>query len=319
MYGFKKIVLSRKGFDYEAGGGYSPFDPETGKYIVLPIPVNEEEVKISNPLKFEDIKIKSNYLPGYDASNLKELIKALGRRPLIKEKESDYAHFDPWLGSCPWLDENSDHHIGALGQVGIPQKHLDKQGVYEESLFLFFSRFVPIKNRQNKLDINIDAKNLKGGVYFIYGWLRVGKVIKEFANIYDEDLKLRHPHATEEYFDKCKDKNNTIYIAKKFLFDNSTRFPGCGYFPKLSGKLLLTANNHDQKPNKWMASRWELPGFFYKQQPPTYFSKNKEAWFIKPDGRTCVVKAPARGQEFVFEESEGFCSWFEQLLREIHQ
>ena len=35
---FNRVVLSRKGFDSTSGGGYSPFDPKTGRYILLPIP-----------------------------------------------------------------------------------------------------------------------------------------------------------------------------------------------------------------------------------------------------------------------------------------
>lgn len=38
----EKLILSRKGFDSASGNGYSPFDPKTGKFIVLPIPEDEE-------------------------------------------------------------------------------------------------------------------------------------------------------------------------------------------------------------------------------------------------------------------------------------
>lgn len=124
MYGFKKIILSRKGFDSSAGGDCSLFDPKTRKYIVLPIPADKEEVERSNRLKFEDIKIMSNYLPECDVSNLRELMDATERwEPIIKRKgkpveKSEHAHFDPWLGHCPWLGEKSNRSIGAFGQVG---------------------------------------------------------------------------------------------------------------------------------------------------------------------------------------------------------
>ncbi len=138
MHKFGKVVLSRKGFDSIAGGDYSPFDPDTGKYVVLPIPVDDKERAISYSLKYEDIRIQSDCLPGYSETNLKSLMKAMGKKATIKRIESEYAHFDPWLVNCPWLEGDSKHPIGAFGQVDRPQTYLHKQGVGEGSLFLFW-------------------------------------------------------------------------------------------------------------------------------------------------------------------------------------
>ena len=51
MCEFNTIILSRKGFDSSAGGGFSPFDTETRKYILLPIP-EEDEMAIKDTEKF---------------------------------------------------------------------------------------------------------------------------------------------------------------------------------------------------------------------------------------------------------------------------
>ncbi|MGA8849828.1 MAG: hypothetical protein WB564_08435 [Dehalococcoidia bacterium] len=331
MYGVKKIILSRKGFDSSSGGDYSPFDLATGKYIVLPIPQDEDEVKISNRQKFEEIKIKSNYFKEYNASNLKELIERVTKKgkAMIKKNRLDYAHFDPWLGHCPWLEEESNHSIGVFGQVDGAQTHLRNQEVEEGSLFLFFSRFKPTGDaRENKLGINISAKHLKEGLYFIYGWLRVGwKPIQKFEEIDNidilnakekEELRSHHPHATPEYFQNCKGKNNTIYIAHKYLLDNSTKFPGCSYFPVLSDKLLLTATDSDQSSDQsqmpnWLASRWKLPpGFSY--QTCCSVLKNPAKWKT-----TNIVETSWHWQEAVFKESEEFSDWFKGLLEGMHK
>jgi hypothetical protein len=173
MHKFGKVVLSRKGFDSAAGGGYSPFDPQTGKYVVLPIPIAEKERDI-NSLKYEDILIRNDCLPGYCETNLKSLMQAMGKKAIIKDKESEYAHFDPWLGPCPWLAGDSNHTIGAFGQVDRAQAHLKNQGVDKGSLFLFFSRFKSIdKNKENKIVPGISRENLNEGLYFIYGWVTI--------------------------------------------------------------------------------------------------------------------------------------------------
>jgi len=331
MCGFGKIILSRKGFDSSAGGDYSPFDPATGKYIVLPIPMSKEECRISNSLRFEEVKIKKGYFKECNASNLEELVKMVTtkRKAIITRykksvEESEYAHFDPWLGRCPWLAAESNHSIGAFGQVDKTQTHLSKLGIGEGSLFLFFSRFKPIDNtRENTIVPDINYKHLKAGIYFIYGWLRVREVIKSFEEIHnkldekeEKELRSRHPHATPKYFENCQGKNNTIYIAHKYLLDNSNEFEGCGYFPKLTKNLLLTATDSDQGPN-WIPSRWKLPGFFYGHRP-SCMDTPKRGW-EKANGDSCYVTIPPRGQEFVFHESEEFCHWLDKLLREIHK
>jgi len=309
MYSFKNIVLSRKSFDSASGYGYSPFDPATGKYITIPIPGGKSEQTVANRTRYEDIKIKPNYLPGIYATNLKELIflDLLGfSNRTKKEVSNNFAHVDPWLGPCPWLIDKSNHHLGAFGQVNAAQGHLAKNTVGEGSLFLFFSRFTPIRGRENRIGVPIEPKK---GAYFLYGWLKVGRIAKSFADIRDKVLESRHPHATEAYFNKHK--NNTIYISDRFL-SGECGIPGCGYFPRLAKKLLLTSEHHYKTP-----TMWELPSFFYElDHRPTYLKKESR-WQLEDGKAKCLVTIPARGQEFVFKNSHSFCVWFNLLLEEI--
>ena len=97
MHKFGKVVLSRKGFDSSAGEDYSPFDPQTGRYIVLPIPMKGDERDISYSLKYEDIHLQGNHLDGYPETNLKSLMKAMGKTATIEGKEYEYALSIPGL------------------------------------------------------------------------------------------------------------------------------------------------------------------------------------------------------------------------------
>lgn len=337
MSKFNKVILSRKGFDSSNGGNYSLFD-DTGKYIVLPIPENRKGMEISNTRKYEDTKTKPEYLQGCTVSNLKELVdKEIGKWPPVirgdgkPDEQSEFAHFDPWLGHCPWLSEESDHQVGAFGQVGTSQRHLEGKRVSEGSLFLFFSRFKPIHSaRMNELDcIDISPRHLKEGIYVIYAWLKVAEVIKEFAQIDNSklltegekvELKKYHPHATSRYFHESK--TNAIYIASKYLFDDSSEYLGCGYFPRLTKPLLLTATDSAQEScsGHWLAPRWELPALFHANKP-TYFTKDETKWIWNTNNGKYMVDSPARGrgQEFVFNSTDDFDQWFETLLEEIHK
>ncbi len=341
MHRFGKVVLSRKGFDSSTGGSYSPFDPETGKYVVLPIPMGKKELDISNPLKYEGIRIRSDCLPGYCETNLKSLMEKLKKKATITVKdeitgkdtkeESEYAHFDPWLVDCPWLDcpwleGDSNHQIGAFGQIGMAQAHLDNDThkVGKGSLFLIFSRFQPIKhmgqNRENKIVPDISRENLNKGLYFIYGWLKVKEIIQEWdmlrSNTNLSSRLSRHPHATQAYFDTedpvVRKKNNTIYIADELLFPDNT-IPGCGYFPELNEDLLLTAPVQPQVLGNWIPSRWGLKGFF----------KENCRSVLKDRGQTrdgsWLVDTNWRWQEAVFDfgESEDFYPWFCKLLKHV--
>lgn len=262
-----------------------------------------------NRTVYEDIEIEPDYLPGIDAKNLRELACHESTRYSQKTRDTisrEYAHFDPWLGHCPWLRKNSDHRLGAFGQVGSPQGVLRNCDVGKGSLFLFFSRSKPVDgNRESKFNnIDISRDHLEEGVAFIYGWFKVGEVIDKYDDIYSKlsemdarELVQRHPHATKEYFDDPRStyKNNTIYIADKYLFYNSVEYRGCGYFPKLSENLLLSATESAQKPfHHWLPSLWKMP--------PGLSCRNSLI-YLKDWLDDNLMQHRTFGQEFVFNSS----------------
>lgn len=301
---FTKIVLSRKGLDSGSGYGYSRFDPETGRYIWVPIPMTTEEQSLPNSTRYEDVQIRPDYLPGIHATNLRELIEVeeLGYSRKTKEVARNCAHVDPWLGPCPWLADASNHPVGAFGQSDKAQKHLGNRSVGEGSLFLFYSRFVPIIRGENRMGIPAYKK----GAYFLYGWLKVGEVADCISKIGNETLKQRHPHATDAHFSTYP--NTRIYLPARLLSDTS-RIEGCGYFPTLCKELLLSSPEHDHLHTP---SVWKLPAFFGLTKP-TYIRERR--WVPTDGGAAYFVWTKGRGQEFVFDSSPEFAKWFSDIVK----
>lgn len=81
-----KLVLSRKGFDSGSGGCFSPYNHETGKYILFPIP--EKVNSYSNNIRYSDIIVKDEYLSGLKGSNLSEIYKGLKRTDRLKLRKN---------------------------------------------------------------------------------------------------------------------------------------------------------------------------------------------------------------------------------------
>ncbi len=304
-----KLIFSRKGFDSSSGYGYSPYDPATGKYILLPIPEGE---KAFNPHSYENLKLHAEYLEGIKAENLQRLVE----NPLLsfsrKSREivgSSYAHYDPILGKPPWLLNGPE--FGVFGQTGGAAGHLWNNNVKEGSVFLFFTRFKPIKNRVHPLD---PRGGWSDGAYYIYGWLKAGKVItgKNKEELPDE-VKQQHPHGAEENF--IKSSNNTLYLASDRLFPDRD-IPGSGYFPRLDDRLLLSSPLHKNKP-----SVWQLPAFFHEAcYQPTYLEEKeneKRKWLENTENPGMYyVQSPARGQEYVAPLENKSEDWLRSLFND---
>lgn len=295
-----KLVLSRKGFDSESGGSFSPYDHVTGRYIWLPIP--EKEKDYSNRIRYSDILVKHEYINGLKGTNLSEVYKSLKRKDQIKLRKNEYAsiddkkifaHFDPMLGMPPWMQESERCIIGkGFGQSNA-SRHLEKQSVKEGSIFLFFGGFQSV----------VDAK-ISG--HFIYGWLKVKKRIEtyeECKEILDTNNLHYHPHITKAAFEVALEKGqkNFIFIPDEWLFED-LNIPGYGYFMTLNDDLLLSESKVSN------ISIWKLPEFFYKNL--TYVLSN--TWKKTRDG-FCTVET-RRGQEFVHELSEKGKDWLRELF-----
>lgn len=303
----EKLILSRKGFDSASGNGYSPFDPKTGKFIVLPIPEDEEKDAL---YKYNELSLVSQFFEGINAKNLQELINHpkmyFGKNTKIEVRNRS-AHYDPILGRCPWLTNGPE--FGAFGQSEAAAGHLRNNQVQEGSIFLFFSRFTPIKYRVHPLD-PIGAWTQ--GAYFIYGWLKVNKVItKVNQSELPIEIRDRHPHGSD--YDFINRDNNTIFLAAEKLFEDMD-IPGSGYFPKLTSDLLLSSELHKNQP-----SIWKLPSFFNTDDyRPTYLNVEENIsnrWLNCPDNSNyCYVQSAGRGQEYVSNLKDKSLEWLRSLF-----
>ncbi|WP_444685405.1 Nmad3 family putative nucleotide modification protein [Alkalicoccus luteus] len=296
----ENLIFSRKGFDSSAGYGYSPYDPETGKYVVLPIPETEKR----EAFRYRDLTLSSDALPGLNASSMYELIQhpALRYSSRAKAASEGKAHYDPVLGKPEWLDAGPD--FGVFGQSGAAAGHLHGHETGKGSLFLFFSRFKPLPARLHKLD---PEAGWTEGVYFLYGWLRVGDVWTLPEQV-PEEVRRFHPHGTAEAFRK---KNNTLYAAAAELFPGSG-IPGSGYFPRLKPELQLSSSLHKNRPGIW-----RLPALFYEEAyRPTYLQK-EENW-LQASKSDYYVQSSARGQEYISKLDSQSRDWVEQLFRSAY-
>jgi len=304
LFELGKLILSRKGFDSDSGYGYSPYDPETGKYIVIPIPEDEIEGRTT---RYKDLKLKRNHFENISAENMHDLIYADSLKYSLKTKsvvKNSFAHFDPMLGECPWLKNMP--MVGAFGQSEAAAGHLKGKKVGKGSIFLFYSRFVPINGGLHPLD---PSASWNKGVYYIYGWLKVAKVIENYFDLPEDVINANHPHSTESDFKSRK--NNTIYLAAEKLFDD-LNIPGCGYFPRLVDRQRLSSELHKNIP-----SIWRLPAFFYEDRyRPTYLNKRetaKDRWLLFDD-ETCFVQTTGRGQEYITNLDEVGLKWIRNFF-----
>ncbi|PYZ96726.1 hypothetical protein CR205_13625 [Alteribacter lacisalsi] len=307
-----KLILSRKGFDSSAGHGYSPYDPETGRYIVLPIP---EMSGRKGGYTYSQLPLKPGYMNGETkAGNLRELI----HDPVLNysKKTRDVvdkhpAHYDPVTGRPPWDPSGPDY--GAFGQSDAAAGHLRNHNVREGSVFLFFSRFKPVSQHLHPLDPRLAWND---GAYFLYGWLKVGKVYT--ASNQDElpeEIRRTHPHGSQSDFENRQ--NNIIFTASDRLFEDS-EIPGTGMFPKLTDELLLSSEAHRSRP-----TIWKLPSFFQEERYcPTYLNAPKtlkDRWFHCTDDQNyCYVQSTARGQEYVSPLEGKSEVWLRELFQKVN-
>lgn len=284
-----KIILSRKGFDSEAGGYPSPLFIDDKYHVSLPIPEDINGNAIDTGITYNDIYFK-------EGETYAEVMDSLG----IKGFENRYVHLDPDL-NCNTMKSRANGWRGIFGQCSTSQAHLSNQKFEKGDLFLFFGWFKEVKkfNGQYKF-VNKTDKQI------IWGYLQVGEIetISEKKN-YDE-WKLSHPH----YYDKNRRKN-TAYIAnEKLSFNNSLL--GYGWL-NYSDDLVLTC---DGQPNR---SLWKLPKYFH----PSYNTKmtfhekltspkGSPIWQLTND--YCLLQTVGRGQEFVISGNTEIEEWTKKLI-----
>jgi Nucleotide modification associated domain 3 len=231
-------------------------------------------------------------------SNLQEVYYSLKGKDRIKLRKSEYvsiynkdlfAHFDPMLGVPPWMEVSDNCIVGkGFGQFNAAPQ-LERQGVGEGSIFLFFGGFQSTSN-----------KKISG--HYIYGWMKVKKRIDTFeecSEVVDEYNLHHHPHITKAAFER--NKKNYIYVPDEWLFED-LKIPGCGYFTTLNDHLLLSERKESN------TATWKLRDFFYNNLTQVH----QKTWLKSEDGY-CTVKTGI-GQEFITDLSKDGEQWLRELF-----
>ncbi len=271
-----KVILSRKGFDSENGGCPSPILPD-GQMVSMPIPYRGDNCRFDE-LRFPDGR---DYLAAVED---------------LRAKEADVfeCHLDP--------DIRKDARVSvpagwkpAFGQVNSAEGHLEKQGVKEGDLFLFFGLFRKTEYRNGKLSFVKGS----GKIHAIYGWLQIGQMLRgtQVRNL------PWHPHSDDGHIYRANGKltNNTIYVAsdRLKLDGKETGWPGAGVFPYAEKRVLTT-------PGASQFSRWKLTGPFGKVPLSYHYDPTRVH-----DG---YFQSVAKGQEFVFDENPLVTEWIMSLF-----
>jgi hypothetical protein len=221
-----KVILSRKGFDSEFGGGPSPIMPD-GRLISLPIPSQGETVG------YRDLKVDQRTYAG--------LMEELRYTDL----KNGTCHVDPDL-SPGILDRQTDW-VPLFGQVGAAEGHLRNQQVGPGDLFLFFGWFR--RTVETDEGLRFDPADPIGR-HVIYGYMEVGDKVDVTAETVLPEWMTYHPHCHPTRRSRT---NNVIYIASRCLSWN-VALPGGGCL-EYRDALVLTANGQTR-------SRWALPDCF---------------------------------------------------------
>lgn len=222
----KRIILSRKGFDSSTGKTPSRASPifEDGSIFSIPVQINN-----TDPDAYGNVE--------YGGINAYEAIKytyknAKSGSPYNKE---DRCHFDPNLSILP----------GVFGQQGSDQGELEKCGISEGDLFLFFGWFQTYGDDQTKIN-----------AHHLFGWLQVDKIIKGTIQIreYCHAMKIQHPHAKGDW------KQNTLYVSSNDLKTDHgvLKGKGAGFFKTTDKQLILSRNLAERK------SLWQFPEEYFR-------------------------------------------------------
>lgn len=281
-----KLILSRKGFDSQAGGVASPIFPD-GRMVSLPIPSGQDSVRYAD-IRFGD-------------TNLGDIAAALTGRSIFHRA---HAHHDPDLTAAS-RPRHPDWRP-ALGQVGAAQRHLENQGIDIGSLFLFFGW-----HREVEPDGHGSWRHRRGApdLHVLFGWLQVGEILPLGTD--PDAIRASHSQfADHPHFEGLWDASNTVYLASDRLIIDGLDMgvPGAGTFQHFHPGLTLT------KPG---ATRglWSLPGWFHPDAGATLSYHTDPARWTRDDNR-CHLRTVGRGQEFVIDapNSRLLIDWLQSLL-----
>ncbi len=271
-----KIILSRKGFDSEAGGYASPIMPN-GELQSMPIPsLNSNTTYDSVTSRYKNMSLCDIMRQLYPA------VKRDGERVRITKRMT--CHLDPDL------DKNAvprDYGWrGGFGQINAAETVLENEGVESGDLFLFFGWFKHCYEDEFG-ELYLEKGN---GQHVLFGYLQIDRRIHTAKDKVPSYL-INHPHA--EY---AVPGNNAIYLARKKCTWNE-QTPGYGLF-KYDEELVLTKKGMSR-------SRWDLPACF-KNASISYH--NKSSW------KNGYFQSVCRGQEFVIQDNPEVADWAINLI-----
>ena len=209
----RKLILSRKGFDTGSGGCPSPIFPD-GTMFSLPIPSRDKEA--FDDLQHGDVDIAS-VVTGITNGRI---------------RRRDPVHLDPDLRFDAYRRRKDrpswQQWRGILGQAGIAQSHLAKQGVGSGDIFLFFGLYRQVEETTQGWRFVRGAPEL----HVLWGWLQVD-LKHRVTDLGPNDLPWarHHPHL----FSKYRDDRNTVYAAAAKLElgndDDGREIAGWGSVP----------------------------------------------------------------------------------------
>lgn len=280
-----KVILSRKGFDAEAGGCASPIF-EDGSFLSLPIP-DERFSRVS----FSDI--------GRD-KRVGTLVQDLTCRWKEPVKESHRVHLDPDLR----IDSRSRKRgwRPMFGQSDAAQRHLHKMNVMEGDIFLFFGWFRRVEQHDGRFRYQPSAPD----IHMLFGWLKVGEIWRQIREVWrdskDKELDIPewaqdHPHASADW------SGNTIYVAQ------SDTGHAAGTFRSATDELILTRKGDTR-------SRWCLPKWFHPSRRKSTLSYHSNLGRWDQDKNHAYLQSVGRGQEFVLDTKDypEAVDWAEGLM-----
>lgn len=265
-----KLVLSRKGFDSQAGGCPSPIFP-SGDFYSLPIPGGGTK-------RYEEISLGEHRL-GAVVNDLTN-----GRI-----KPTCWAHLDPDLyrGSI----QRKPYWRPAFGQSGAAESHLRKMGVGEGDLFLFFGWFKRVEFVAGRYRYVRGAPD----VHVLFGWLQVEKRICTDSPCNIPGWASDHPH----YAWVLVEPLNSLYLSTERLELPGLKLntPGAGAFTTYRDMLCLTA------PGR-LRTVWRLRSWFYPKGKSSALSYHGDISRWTSDGHHALLQSVGRGQEFVLDCDE---------------
>lgn len=328
-----KVIFSRKGFDSSYGGYPSPILPDNS-LISIPIPSMRFLQKKTNgkeklqyfdgssyvPTQYKDLKIppyirESLFAQNLNLENYRDLLLQLLPKTQIKENINSktqwfdrtvpwYCHLDPDI--LPEVLPREKKWRSIFGQIKSAQRHLEKQNVKQNDLFLFFGWFrkTKIVEKSSGVKLTYDPADPQG-THIIFGYLQIEETLKKKDYLKIQSWMKPHPHLGKGLWNA---PHNTLYIARSTLSWNRN-YAGAGYF-KFHKDLVLTETNTKINPKK-NRSIWKY-SFLPFGTEITYHSS--DSWIEKNNERGEKIhyfKSADRGQEFIVDN----CLELENTIR----